>query len=42
VAEPGDIVLLAGKGHEEYQLIGSERLHFDDREEAANALREGF
>jgi UDP-N-acetylmuramoyl-L-alanyl-D-glutamate--2,6-diaminopimelate ligase len=39
VAEPGDIVLLAGKGHEEYQLIGSERLHFDDREEAANALR---
>jgi len=42
VAEPGDIVLLAGKGHEEYQLIGSERLHFDDREEAANALRVGF
>jgi UDP-N-acetylmuramoyl-L-alanyl-D-glutamate--2,6-diaminopimelate ligase len=42
VAETGDIVLLAGKGHEEYQLIGSEKLHFDDREEAANAFRDGF
>jgi UDP-N-acetylmuramoyl-L-alanyl-D-glutamate--2,6-diaminopimelate ligase len=40
VAEPGDIVLLAGKGHEEYQIIGSEKLHFDDREEASKALRE--
>ncbi len=42
VAQPGDIVLLAGKGHEEYQIIGSEKLHFDDREEAANAFRECF
>jgi UDP-N-acetylmuramoyl-L-alanyl-D-glutamate--2,6-diaminopimelate ligase len=40
VARPGDIVLLAGKGHEEYQIIGTERIHFDDREEAADALRE--
>ncbi|OGU05769.1 MAG: UDP-N-acetylmuramoyl-L-alanyl-D-glutamate--2,6-diaminopimelate ligase [Geobacteraceae bacterium GWC2_58_44] len=37
-AEPGDIVLLAGKGHEDYQIIGSEKFHFDDREEAAAAL----
>jgi UDP-N-acetylmuramoyl-L-alanyl-D-glutamate--2,6-diaminopimelate ligase len=39
-ARPGDIILLAGKGHEDYQIIGSEKLHFDDREEAARACRE--
>lgn len=39
-AKPGDIVLLAGKGHEDYQIIGSEKHHFDDREEAAQACRE--
>ncbi len=33
-ARPGDSVLLAGKGHEEYQLIGSQQLPFDDRKEA--------
>jgi len=37
-ARPGDIVLIAGKGHETYQLIGSRRIPFDDRIEAANAL----
>jgi UDP-N-acetylmuramoyl-L-alanyl-D-glutamate--2,6-diaminopimelate ligase len=31
VAAPGDIVLIAGKGHEDYQLIGGRRLDFDDR-----------
>ena len=30
-AEPGDIVLIAGKGHEDYQIIGRDRLFFDDR-----------
>jgi UDP-N-acetylmuramoyl-L-alanyl-D-glutamate--2,6-diaminopimelate ligase len=40
LAGPGDIVLLAGKGHEDYQIIGTEKLHFDDREEAAAAFRE--
>jgi len=29
---PGDCLLLAGKGHEDYQVIGSERRHFDERE----------
>ena len=38
-ARPGDIVLLAGKGHEDYQIIGREKFHFDDREEAAAALK---
>lgn len=31
-ARPGDIVLIAGKGHETEQIIGTERRHFDDRE----------
>lgn len=38
-AGSGDTVLLAGKGHETYQLIGAERLHFDDREEARAAIQ---
>ena len=38
LAVPGDIVLLAGKGHEDYQLIGKKRLFFDDRVEARNGL----
>ena len=37
-ARPGDIVLVAGKGHEDYQIVGKEKHHFDDREEAAAAL----
>jgi UDP-N-acetylmuramoyl-L-alanyl-D-glutamate--2,6-diaminopimelate ligase len=38
-AEPGDVVLLAGKGHENYQIIGTEKRHFDDAEEAARVLQ---
>jgi murE/murF fusion protein len=37
-AVPGDIVLIAGKGHEDYQIVGDSRLDFDDREEAAAAI----
>jgi UDP-N-acetylmuramoyl-L-alanyl-D-glutamate--2,6-diaminopimelate ligase len=37
-ARPGDTVLLAGKGHETYQIIGREKRDFDDREQAARAL----
>ncbi len=40
LAEAEDIILLAGKGHEDYQIIGSTRHHFDDREEAAKAFAE--
>jgi len=32
-------VLIAGKGHEDYQVLGTEKIHFDDREEAAEAVR---
>lgn len=39
-AEAGDLVLIAGKGHETYQIIGGEKFHFDDREIAAEALRQ--
>ena len=37
-AREGDAVLVAGKGHEDYQLIGAVKRHFDDREEARAAL----
>ena len=40
LARPGDIVLLAGKGHEDYQIIGKSKHHFDDREEATQAFAE--
>jgi UDP-N-acetylmuramoyl-L-alanyl-D-glutamate--2,6-diaminopimelate ligase len=37
-ARPGDIVLLAGKGHEDYQIFADRTIHFDDREVARLAL----
>lgn len=37
-ARPGDTVLIAGKGHEDYQIMGKLTLHFDDREQARAAL----
>ena len=39
-AEAGDIVLLAGKGHEDYQIVGTEKHHFDDVEEAMSFLEQ--
>ncbi len=39
-AQSGDVVLLAGKGHEDYQIIGTTKHHFDDIEEARNALND--
>ncbi|MCI8608902.1 MAG: UDP-N-acetylmuramoyl-L-alanyl-D-glutamate--2,6-diaminopimelate ligase [Firmicutes bacterium] len=36
--EKGDIVLIAGKGHETYQLIGEKKIHFDDREIVKNLI----
>ncbi|MDZ4696576.1 MAG: UDP-N-acetylmuramoyl-L-alanyl-D-glutamate--2,6-diaminopimelate ligase [Deltaproteobacteria bacterium] len=43
IARPGDVVLIAGKGHEDYQILGQQKFHFDDRESArrAFAAREG-
>jgi UDP-N-acetylmuramoyl-L-alanyl-D-glutamate--2,6-diaminopimelate ligase len=38
LARVGDVVLLAGKGHEDYQIVGAEKSHFDDREIAAAAF----
>jgi UDP-N-acetylmuramoyl-L-alanyl-D-glutamate--2,6-diaminopimelate ligase len=38
-ARPGDVVLLAGKGHETYQILKNETIHFDDRETARDVLR---
>ncbi len=39
MAQSGDIVLIAGKGHEDYQILKDKTIHFDDREQARNALR---
>ena len=38
LAKPADIILIAGKGHEDYQIIGTEKHHFDDREEVRKAF----
>ncbi len=35
---PDEVILIAGKGHEDYQIIGTEKHHFSDQEEALNAL----
>ena len=40
LAQKGDIILLAGKGHEDYQIVKGEKRHFDDKEELSKALKE--
>ena len=41
-AQPGDSILIAGKGHEDYQLVGDKVLSFDDRVVAAEELERAF
>ncbi len=38
LSRPGDILLVAGKGHEDYQIVGDEKRHFDDREQVRKAF----
>lgn len=37
-ARAGDVVLIAGKGHEDYQILGKQKIHFDDREVAKECM----
>ncbi len=41
MAKRGDVVVVAGKGHEDYQILGTSRIHFDDREVLAEAFGRG-
>ena len=38
-ASNDDVIVIAGKGHETYQVVGDQVIHFDDREEAELALK---
>ena len=38
--QSGDVIVLAGKGHEDYQIIGTEKIHFSDQEEVEKYIRE--
>ena len=38
MAQAGDVVILAGKGHEPYQIVGTERRPWSDRDEAEKAI----
>ncbi|MBI3753342.1 MAG: UDP-N-acetylmuramoyl-L-alanyl-D-glutamate--2,6-diaminopimelate ligase [Deltaproteobacteria bacterium] len=40
MAVSGDIILVAGKGHEDYQIIGNKKFHFDDTEEIKKAMKD--
>ena len=40
MARAQDTVLIAGKGHEDYQILGTTKIHFDDREVVRNAYEE--
>lgn len=37
--EPGDVLLIAGKGHETFQIVGNEKIPFDDRIVAAKIIQ---
>jgi UDP-N-acetylmuramoyl-L-alanyl-D-glutamate--2,6-diaminopimelate ligase len=39
-ARPGDVILIAGKGHETTQVVGERKIPFDDREVAREVLRQ--
>jgi UDP-N-acetylmuramoyl-L-alanyl-D-glutamate--2,6-diaminopimelate ligase len=39
LAQRGDVIVIAGKGHETYQVLGDRRVHFDDREQVESYIR---
>tara|TARA_B100001250_G_C19793748_1_gene787782 strand:+ start:738 stop:2267 length:1530 start_codon:yes stop_codon:yes gene_type:complete len=41
-SSPGDVILIAGKGHEDYQILGDTKVHFEDREKVRESLLNNF
>jgi len=42
MADQGDVIVIAGKGHEDYQILKDKTIHFDEREVVSEIIKERF